>query len=306
MPALRLWPGSRDLKLPDVPQSVAIPYVEPLRTPRHPPSCPTSSRPTSRPQSDTLSSVPSFPPPRRTSSSRPPPVPYKKLTPSCSNILQIYTFDAGTGECVPVAEHSLHGKVLALAVHRPPFYDGRDHLFVLTDNYVAFTCSWDSSTSSLRNEKVVEGLLEPSLRQTDSGALVRIDPGERCVGLYLYQGLITFLLIHRRQGKRKYNVPDAVEPGTILEAVSLRCKVLNLINFVFLRTEGEQPVLAVLWRDQELRKMLSVWEVDKLYKPADRDFVERYWANGQMSVEVDRGANLLIPTKNGTVSRGRG
>jgi Mono-functional DNA-alkylating methyl methanesulfonate N-term len=45
---------------------------------------------------------------------------------------------------------------------------------------------------------------------------------------------------------------------------------------------------------------VSVWEVTQLYKASDRDFVEKLWANGVNSVLVDQGANLLIPTDNGT------
>jgi hypothetical protein len=84
-----------------------------------------------------------------------------------------------------------------------------------------------------------------------------------------------------------------------LEAVSLRMRVLNLINFVFLNGDGTYPFVAVLWKDGELRRFISVWEVDKLYKAADRDFVERPWANGENQIMVDQGARLLIPTKNG-------
>jgi len=91
----------------------------------------------------------------------------------------------------------------------------------------------------------------------------------------------------------------AVE-GTIGEAVSLRMRVLNLVEFTFLRGErGGYPVLAVVWKDDELTRWLSVWEVDRLHRASDREFVERLWANGQASVPVDQGARLLIPTNNG-------
>ena len=115
----------------------------------------------------------------------------------------------------------------------------------------------------------------------------------------MYQGLLTFLLIHQQvPSKRKSNNSSEI-PGTILEAVSLRMKVLNLINFVFLDGEGIYPFIVVLWKDDELQRFISVWEVDKLYKAADRDFVERSWANGENEMRVDQGARLLIPTKNG-------
>ena len=83
------------------------------------------------------------------------------------------------------------------------------------------------------------------------------------------------------------------------EAVSLRMKVLNLVEFTFLRVEGGGPFLAVVWKDDELRRWLSLWEVDKLPRASDRDFVERLWANGAASMPVDQGARLLIPTNNG-------
>jgi hypothetical protein len=84
-----------------------------------------------------------------------------------------------------------------------------------------------------------------------------------------------------------------------LEAVSLRMKVLNLINFTFLYGEGSWPVIVVLWKDDELRRFISVWEVERLYKASDREFVERQWASGETAMQVDQGASLLIPTKNG-------
>lgn len=92
---------------------------------------------------------------------------------------------------------------------------------------------------------------------------------------------------------------SAVPDGTILEAVSLRMKVLNLINFTFLKGDGLYPIAVVLWKDDELRRFISCWEVDKLYRASDRDFVERPWANGETSILVDQGASMLIPTDNG-------
>lgn len=99
----------------------------------------------------------------------------------------------------------------------------------------------------------------------------------------------------------------ALPEGAILETVSLRMKHLNLVNFCFLGGEGFAsagngwPVVVVLWKDDELRRLISVWEVAKLYKAADRDFVERVWANGEKAMIVDQGARILIPTCNGTV-----
>jgi len=83
-------------------------------------------------------------------------------------------------------------------------------------------------------------------------------------------------------------------------------KYLNFVNFVFLGGEGFAspgnvgwPVVVVLWKDDELRRFVSVWEVSKLYKASDRDFVERMWANGENAMMVDQGARILIPTNNG-------
>jgi hypothetical protein len=126
-----------------------------------------------------------------------------------------------------------------------------------------------------------------------------MDPGNRAIGLSLYQGLLTFLLIHQNVPTKRKSIPSSTPENTILQPVSLRMKVLNLINFVFLNTDSVYPVVVVLWKDDELRRFISVWEVDKLYKASDRDFVERPWANGENAKLVDQGANLLIPTKNG-------
>jgi hypothetical protein len=126
-----------------------------------------------------------------------------------------------------------------------------------------------------------------------------MDPGNRAIGLSLYQGLLTFLLIHQNVPTKRKSISSTTPENTILQAVSLRMKVLNLINFVFLKGDGVYPVVVVLWKDDELRRYISVWEVDKLYKASDRDFVERPWANGENANLVDQGASLLIPTKNG-------
>ena len=233
----------------------------------------------------------------------PPPLPFNPTNRSdrTSNILQIYEYDSSTGQCLPHAQHPLHAKIIALAVHKPPHYTGQDHLLILTDNYAAFTCSWDPQTQSLRNEKCIDGLHDTSLRPAEAGELVRLDPLNRCFALNLYQGLLTFLLIqHTPPSSSKRKSFGAGVEGTIGEAVSLRMRVLNLVEFTFLRADGGYPYLAVVWKDDELTKWLSVWEVDKLHRAADRDFVERLWANGQASVPVDLGARLLIPTNNGT------
>ena len=172
-------------------------------------------------------------------------------------------------------------------------------MFILTDNYVAFTCSWDIATQQLRNEQIIDDLYDSALRQADAGELVRVDPGNRAIGLSLYQGLLTFLLIHQNVPTKRKSISSTTPENTILQAVSLRMKVLNLINFIFLKGDGVYPVVVVLWKDDELRRYISVWEVDKLYKASDRDFVERPWANGENANLVDQGASLLIPTKNG-------
>jgi len=119
----------------------------------------------------------------------------------------------------------------------------------------------------------------------------------------LYQGLLTFLLIQQPipSSRRKQSNSTQVPEGTILEAVSLRIRVLNLVNFTFLERQSVYPVVVVLWKDEGLRRFISVWEIDKLYKTSDRDFVEKPWANGENAVLVDAGANLLIPTKNGFI-----
>jgi hypothetical protein len=82
-------------------------------------------------------------------------------------------------------------------VHKPAGYDGQDHLFILTDNHTAFTCSWDPTTQSLRNETLIEGLYDSTLRPAAEGPLVRLDPGRKCIGLSLYQGFLTFILINQ-------------------------------------------------------------------------------------------------------------
>lgn len=225
-------------------------------------------------------------------------IPHNANCGSCSNILQIYEYN-DADQCIPIVEHTLHARIIALEVHKPPNYIGQDHLFILTDNYVAFTCSWDSSTQSLRNEKIIEGLFDTALRPAEAGEIVRLDPGNRAIGLSIYQGLLTFLLVHQHVTSRRKSIMGSVPEGTILEAVSLRMKFLNLINFVFLNAEGTYPYCAVLWKDEELRRFISVWEVDKLYKASDRDFVEKQWANGEDKVVVDQGATILIPTSNG-------
>ena len=146
----------------------------------------------------------------------------------------------------------------------------------------------------------MDELFDSALRVSDIGALVRVDPGQRTIGLSLYQGLLTFLLIHQNLApKRKQSMSTStIVPGTILEAVSFRDKVLNLIDFVFLE-EQMCPTIVVLSKDQELQRFISLREIDKMYKPSDRDLLEKKWSDGQLSIMVDRTASLLIPTRNG-------
>jgi Mono-functional DNA-alkylating methyl methanesulfonate N-term len=224
---------------------------------------------------------------------------------SSSNILQIYQY-SDTRQLIPIAEHAVYGKIIGLAIHRPPFYVGQDHLFILTDNHAAFTCSWDILSRSLRNEKIVEGLYDSSLRPAELGEFIRTDPGNRVIGLSLHQGLLALLLIHQNLPNRRKSTTSSIAEGTILEATSLRMKVLNLVNFEFLRLKSAYPHIVILWKNDELKRFISVWEVDKLYKPSDRDFVDRLWANGQKEILVDQGANLLIPTRDGNLFIGIG
>lgn len=99
--------------------------------------------------------------------------------------------------------------------------------------------------------------------------------------------------------KRK-SILSSVLEGTILEAVSSRMKLSNLIELVFLRREGVYPFIVALWEADELKWYISIWEIVKLHKVSDLDFLEGTWSNGEKAnLEVDQDANLLIPTKNG-------
>lgn len=200
-----------------------------------------------------------------------------------SNRIEIYTLSAqGLKQA---HEFTINGKISTILSYRPTTGSDTDHLFIVTEECMYFTLSWDRIKNKLRNEILIKDVFDPSLRASDCGHLSIIDPDCRAIGLYLYQGLITIIGI--KAGRHQKN-DYIINNKSINETFNLRLMELNVIAITFL-FNCSRPTIAVLYQDSKYAKHLSSYEIIIQSR-------EKHMKEGPLkSKNLDIGSSLLIP-----------
>ncbi|CCJ28535.1 unnamed protein product [Pneumocystis jirovecii] len=98
-----------------------------------------------------------------------------------ANRIEIYTLS--TQGLKHAHEFTINGKVSAILSYKPHIGSDTDHLFIVTEECVYFTLSWDRIKNRLCNEILIKDVFDPSLRTTDCGHLSIIDPDYRAIAL---------------------------------------------------------------------------------------------------------------------------
>ncbi|QSL66714.1 hypothetical protein MERGE_001098 [Pneumocystis wakefieldiae] len=200
-----------------------------------------------------------------------------------SNRIEIYTLSSqGLKQAY---EFTINGKISAILSYRPATGFDTDHLFIVTEECMYFTLSWDRVKHKLRNEILSRDIFDPSLKASGCGHLSIIDPDSRVIGLYLYQGLITIIGI--KTGRHQKN--DYITNNkSISETFNLRLMELNVITITFLFS-CSRPTIAVLYQDSKYVKHLSSYEIIIQSR-------EKHIKEGSLKGRnLDIGSSLLIP-----------
>ena len=123
-----------------------------------------------------------------------------------------------------------------------------------------FTISWDSKARQLRTEKSYQDQAEKTARDSQTEDRCLMDPARRFMALLLYDGIVTIIPIHQ-PGKKK----GAGEPGCLGDPVPARISDFFVRSSTFLhprQEDIEQPKLAILYEDNQLKVCLNVRSLD--------------------------------------------
>ncbi|RMZ82414.1 hypothetical protein DV737_g2117, partial [Chaetothyriales sp. CBS 132003] len=117
-----------------------------------------------------------------------------------------------------------------------------DHLFVGTDRYQYFTCSWDAAAQQIKTEQSYVDQADKVLRSSREMDRAHFDPTRRFMTLELYDGIA----------------------GTLGEPAQVRIDELLVRSSAFVQTESDStapPRLAILWEDNHDEPQLKVREL---------------------------------------------
>lgn len=119
-----------------------------------------------------------------------------------------------------------------------------DHLFIGTDRYQYFTCSWNASIKQLKTEQSYVDLADKVLRDSRETDRCHIDPTGRFMTLELYDGVVTVLPFIQPSNKRqKRENTSASQVGTLGEPVQVRTEELLTRDSALVATDpqGKDP-----------------------------------------------------------------
>ncbi|KIX00016.1 uncharacterized protein Z518_10943 [Rhinocladiella mackenziei CBS 650.93] len=212
-----------------------------------------------------------------------------------ANRLQIY--EQGPEGLSLLHTKTVYGYITILEQIRPAS-SKTDHLFVGTDRYQYFTCSWNAETKQLQTEQSYVDLADKVLRDSREVDRCHIDPTKRFMMLELYDGVISVLPFVQPSNKRvKKENTSNTQAGTLGEPVQVRIEELLTSSSAFLETDPESkdnPKLAILWVDNSENPQLKLREL-KYYpggEQATADFETVAELGGD---QLDKGVSHLIP-----------
>lgn len=177
-----------------------------------------------------------------------------------------------------------------------------DHLFIGTDRYQYFTCSWNASIKQLKTEQSYVDLADKVLRDSRETDRCHIDPTGRFMTLELYDGVVTVLPFIQPSNKRqKREATSASQVGTLGEPVQVRTEELLTRDSALVATDPqgkEPPQLAVLWEDNSGNPQLKVRELK--YSPSGEQATAELETIAELrGDQLDQGVSHLIPAHGG-------
>ncbi|RMZ76327.1 hypothetical protein DV738_g4959, partial [Chaetothyriales sp. CBS 135597] len=154
-----------------------------------------------------------------------------------------------------VHTRTVYGYITILKRLRPAG-SATDHLFVGTDRYQYFTCSWDAAARQIKTEQSYVDQADKVLRSSREMDRANFDPTRRFITLELYDGVVTVIPLQRAAATagRKRSGKD----------VQVRIDELLVRSSAFVQTEPEStapPRLALLWEDNHDEPQLKVREL---------------------------------------------
>ncbi|KAL2444016.1 DNA damage-binding protein 1a [Exophiala dermatitidis] len=212
-----------------------------------------------------------------------------------ANRLEIY--EQGSEGLGLLYSKTVYGYITILEKIRPASSQ-TDHLFVGTDRYHYFTCSWNAEIKQLQTEQSYVDLADNVLRNSKEVDRCHIDPTGRYMTLELYDGVISVLPFVQPSNKRVKRETTTNSPvGSLGEPVQVRVEELLTRSSAFLETDPdtkENPKLAILWEDNLENPQLKLREL-KYYPGGDQATAELETVAELHGDQLDKGVSHLIP-----------
>lgn len=172
---------------------------------------------------------------------------------------------------LPILDVPLYGRITAMAAFRPPTLV-QDVLFVLTERKHFCILSFDNSTRRIVT-RTMGNLRDKVGRDLETGSLGLIDPDNRVIGIFLYEGLMKIITI----------LNTGYGMG---EAFNVRIDELKFLDVKFL-FGCPRPTICVLYEDNRNCRHIKTYVVDV----KDKDVEAGPWNQSN----VEHGSKLLIP-----------
>jgi len=179
-----------------------------------------------------------------------------------------------------------------------PFCSLTDHLFVGTDRYQYFTCSWDPETKQLKTEQSYADIADKQMRNSREMDRCHIDPTRRFMTLELYDGVINVVPIVQPQHRTKM-IKSELVAGTLGLPVQVRIEELLTRDSAFVHAAADsttKPRLAILWEDNSDIPQLKIRELTYMQAAAGDQASAQLETVAELSgEELDSGVSHLIP-----------
>ena len=205
-------------------------------------------------------------------------------------------YEQGQDGYMLVHTRSVYGYITILERLRPASAQ-TDHLFVGTDRYQYFTCSWDAATRQIKTEQSYVDQADKVLRDSRDMDRCHVDPTRRFMTLELYDGVVTVIPFEQpsNSNKRVKRESSASEIGSLAEPMQVRIEELVTRSSAFAQTDSDDksnPQLAILWEDNQEIPQLKIRELK--YYSGDSPSAELETV-AELRKELDMGVSHLIP-----------
>lgn len=192
---------------------------------------------------------------------------------------------------------TVYGYITILESIRPSS-SRTDHLFVGTDRYQYFTCSWNPHLKQLHTEQSYVDLADKVLRDSRENDRCHIDPTRRFMTLELYDGVVSILPFVQPSNKRQTRDHGSTPPvGSLGEPVQVRIEELLTRSSAFMDAEPgskDKPQLAILWEDNSENPQLKLRQLTHL-PTGDQPTAELETVAELSGDQLDKGVSHLIP-----------